>query len=323
MPEKINCRICNGSLSHEIYLCQEMMFGTREEFTYGFCDTCGTLQIREIPKDLSIYYKTDVYYSFNNKSFEPFWRKMIKQFVAANLVGRPERYPKGTNLIDRMRIGCEPWIATISGLALDDKILDVGCGQGSRLSKLARLGFSNLSGIDPFLPAENEGTTPDSISLFRGDLTEHEGQYDLVTIHHSLEHVPDPLALLQAARDRLTRGGSIFVRIPLLQPLIWERYGTNWSQIDAPRHLYLFTPSAFVDMAAKAGLKVEASGTDTMAWSLSWSEAYARGISMSNKDGTPNSLPFSKSELAGFSAEAQWLNHENRGDQGYFVLQAH
>lgn len=41
-------------------------------------------------------------------------------------------------------------------LERDARILDVGCGGGGLLDRLARVGFNNLSGADPFIAAGGE-----------------------------------------------------------------------------------------------------------------------------------------------------------------------
>ena len=43
-----------------------MHYGTRESFEYFECGSCGRLQVREIPTNLSKYYLDD-YYSFRIK----------------------------------------------------------------------------------------------------------------------------------------------------------------------------------------------------------------------------------------------------------------
>ena len=315
------CRICGAEEICERVTAREMMFGSREEFDYFRCASCGTLQIAEIPDDLGRSYESSVYYSFNNYTPDPLWKNLLKRWAAVGLVGNPSAYPHGNGIADRIRRGAEPWIATIPGLTFDSAILDVGCGEGARLEKLAKLGFANLTGIDAFLPSEREGKTPGGVELIRAELSDHDRRYDCITMHHSLEHVPDPKALLAASRDRLYPRGKIFVPLPLLQEEIWEKYGADWAQIDAPRHLYLFTPDGFVDFARRAGLQTLDHGTDTLGWSLAWSEAWARDIPANNPDGSANRLPFTRSEIDAFEAEAKSLNARGKGDQGYFVLE--
>ena len=210
------CRICGADEVSERITAREMMFGTREAFEYFRCGSCGTLQIADIAEDLGRFYASETYYSFNNSSEDPLWKNLLKRWAAVGLVGNPQAYPRGEGIADRIRRGAEPWIATIPGLTFDSAILDVGCGEGARLEKLVKLGFANLTGIDAFLPQAREGRRPSGVTLIRGELNSHDRKYDCVTMHHSLEHVPDPRALLETARARLNPGGKIFVRLPLL-----------------------------------------------------------------------------------------------------------
>ena len=317
----MSCRICAGSLGSETYHPREMMFGTGEVFDYVLCAECSTLQIADIPDDLAQYYSGAAYYSFNQSRAEAGWKTALKRIAAGGMIGRPEAYPSGKGFIDKIRRGAEPWTAHVAGLTRDSAILDVGCGEGARLQALARLGFTNPTGIDLFLPDEKVGKSG-GINLIAGDLAEHAGMYDCITMHHSLEHVPDPAALLTAASERLKPGGAIYVRVPLFQPDIWAEHGVNWAQIDPPRHLYLFSRRAFLDMAKRAGLTCERHGTDTLGWSLAWSKAYASDIPMYGENGAANPLPFTPEELTAFDRTADALNAAGKGDQGYFVLRA-
>jgi hypothetical protein len=56
------CRACNSSLldarRHQV---REMFFGSREQFCYVECPSCGSLQIEQIPTDLSRFYPTNYY----------------------------------------------------------------------------------------------------------------------------------------------------------------------------------------------------------------------------------------------------------------------
>jgi 2-polyprenyl-3-methyl-5-hydroxy-6-metoxy-1,4-benzoquinol methylase len=75
------------------------------------------------------------------------------------------------------------------------EFLDVGCGGGALLDRLARVGFNKLSGADPFIAADAE--TPLGVPLMKRYLSEVTGEFDLIMFNHSLEHVPDPVATLK------------------------------------------------------------------------------------------------------------------------------
>jgi SAM-dependent methyltransferase len=121
------------------------------------------------------------------------------------------------------------------------------------LYRLAKVGFSNLTGADPFLREEVLGKP---VRLLRADIHAVQGRYSLINCSHALEHVPDPTSDLRAMRDRLEDGGVILLRLPVLNRFAWETYGGNWVQLDAPRHLVLFTVEGVRRLAAATGLAI-------------------------------------------------------------------
>ena len=54
------CGACGG-ISLDRLRVREMMFGTREVFTYGECANCGSLTLLDPPEDLSRFYDHDTY----------------------------------------------------------------------------------------------------------------------------------------------------------------------------------------------------------------------------------------------------------------------
>ena len=59
------CIACGEAANYKEYIFKEMMFGTRDSFTYLECSNCGCLQIKQVPDDLSKYYP-DNYYSLTS-----------------------------------------------------------------------------------------------------------------------------------------------------------------------------------------------------------------------------------------------------------------
>ena len=66
----LQCRICDARAAAPIYRLREMFFGTREEFDYFKCPSCGCVQIVEIPEDIGRHYPSD-YYSFADPPWIP------------------------------------------------------------------------------------------------------------------------------------------------------------------------------------------------------------------------------------------------------------
>ena len=70
-------------------------------------------------------------------------------------------------------------------------------------------------------------------------------------MHHLLEHVADPVALLQDARARLKPGGALQLAVPNIRS--WEARLRGWNSYE-PYHLLYFTAgyAAFDRRAGRA-----------------------------------------------------------------------
>src|SRR6185436_4002116 len=95
-------------------------------------------------------------------------------------------------------------------------LLDVGCGDGHFLEVAQRGGWRG-DGIE-FSP---EGARRAAARLKRPIAVGHlasasllPGPYDVVTLWHVLEHLPEPRPMLQAVRRRLRPGGLLVVAVP-------------------------------------------------------------------------------------------------------------
>lgn len=121
------CRICGNENNNEIYLLQEMMFGTRDEFEYHKCSSCGCLQINQYPENMWKYYPSD-YLSFSEPN-----QSGLKKFL---LKKRDNYALTGNGLLGKLlckKFGYPDFYLWYSNAILNknDFILDVGCGGGS------------------------------------------------------------------------------------------------------------------------------------------------------------------------------------------------
>lgn len=100
------------------------------------------------------------------------------------------------------------------------KILDIGCGWGQFLSWLREKKYSNLEGID--LGADQVAHCRSiGLSAYQAlDSTAYLGErlraYDLISLHHVIEHLPTTkgLELLRAINDSLRPGGIAIIQTP-------------------------------------------------------------------------------------------------------------
>lgn len=306
------CRIC-GVQGGEVFTAREMMFGLRTDFAYFQCPNCRCLQIRDIPKDMSVYYP-DNYYSFRVKLPEPgtfgrlLWRLDGKMRLSAVNLGRGRR----KRIFNWMRR---------TKAHYDSAILDVGCGRGKLLHELALFGFKDLTGADPLL--DGEPPREPGIVLLKCELAEIDRVFDLIMMHHCFEHIAEQDEVLAAARERLRPNGFLLLRIPVADCHAWRQYGPNWFQLDAPRHLYLHTEKSVRMLADRAGFEVASIEWDSGPQQFWGSEQYARDVphrSPSSYEENKTGSMFTKKQIRSFERMSRELNAQGQGDSACFYL---
>ena len=264
----IVCRICGNERDNERFRCREMMFGTREQFDYFQCGSCGCLQIERFPEDMCPYYSGG-YYSLAPGLPERLAFRVRDEFAftGKGLAGRGVfHFFPNYALSHVKRLGIPP----------SARVLDVGCGSGLLIDCLKRHGFDNVTGIDPYL--DSDVVLHSGARLKKASIEDVDGQWDLVMFHHSLEHLPDPLSALVKARRLLAKDGVCLVRVPTVSSYAWQRYRTDWVQLDAPRHFFLFSTGAVERISREAGFRVREITYDSTSLQLWGSEQYARDI---------------------------------------------
>ena len=312
------CRVCHNGADNRPLRLREMMFGTRDEFDYLECASCGCVQIVDIPASMSKYYPA-TYHSFAPVSRQNKLRRLLTRIRNAYAISR-------RGIVGRVLSRFFPpdtALRSLSEIKLDRglRILDVGCGAGMLLNALNGLGFRNLLGVDPFLPADVEYAN--GLKLLKRSIHQVEGQFDLIMFHHAFEHIPDPDSTLDAVRELLAPGGTCIIRIPTVSSYAWRHYGINWVQLDAPRHFYVHSVRSMKILADRAGLEVSNVVCDSSAFQFWASEQYAMDIPLFDIRSfavTPTESIFTKAQIAAFENRALDLNREEQGDQAVFYL---
>jgi SAM-dependent methyltransferase len=320
------CRICGNSENNRIHKAREMMFGTGETFDYLECTLCGTIQIAEIPKDLSRHYPKE-YYSFDERAEAVEFAPKFKRRLAARMAAR--YFVHGRNFVGKYLAEKKAWIrdyypASLRqfplGINFKSKILDFGCGNGRLLQILYHFGFRSLTGADAFI--ESDIFYPNGVKIYKRTLSELQPSFDLIMLHHSFEHLPNPLETLLEICRLLADKKLCLVRLPVVN-FAWEKYGTNWVQLDAPRHLFLYTERSFRMLAEKAGFAVERVIYDSEAFQFWGSEQYERGIALTSERGYKGDVSksvFTAEQFDEWQSQAEQLNGQGKGDQACFYL---
>ncbi|WP_026733961.1 class I SAM-dependent methyltransferase [Fischerella sp. PCC 9605] len=320
------CAICNHSLGNKSYFVREMMFGFRDEFEYFECGQCGCLQLKNIPENISKYYPDD-FYSFQipvveeENTLQSFLRhQRMKYLIAGNTYLEPLLSKILTKISGIPQPIYYDWVKKLK-LPMDSKILDVGCGVGKSLLSMRSDGFTDLTGIDPFI--EKDIFYENGVKIFKKHLDEMEGQFDFIFLNHSFEHMPNPLAVIKKLYSLLKSDKHIIISIPLASSFAWRKYGIHWVQIDAPRHFFVHTIKSMEILANQGGFQIADVEFNSNCFQFWGSEQFLRDIplidSISYAVNPENSI-FSKNEIKSFAKKSTQLNKEKDGDQASFYL---
>jgi SAM-dependent methyltransferase len=313
------CRLCFNAQANKTYLVREMMFGTKDEFTYLECSSCGCLQLINPPTSLQKYYPPH-YYSFGSDSDSTARQPSVRSF-ARKLRNRAYLADSVvlTSILGRVAPYEQFRAFSAARPSRKSRILDVGCGAGHLLKDIVELGFRQARGIDPFL--NSDVTTNNGLHVQKCSLEGLEGTtWDLIMFHHSFEHVPDPVATLQTAANLLSECGCCVIRIPVTS-WAWRAYGVHWVEIEAPRHFFLHTKRSMGLLAERAGLRIARIEYDSDAFEVWGSELYRRDIPLSalKTIGDPREF-FSATELRRFGNTVRDLNERGEAGRAAFYL---
>jgi len=323
------CKVCGNNENNKVHKAKEMMFGLNDSFDYLECGGCGCVQIIDIPSDMSKYYPSKYYSLDVEQNKKHSLKKGLANFIFDNIHKRLNSFAyKNKGWLNKLLYKKFPYEISEAMRSLylikfknkNARILDVGCGSGDFLQKLQYLGFKNLTGVDPFL--KKDIYYESGVKIFKKYVTDLDGQYDLVTFHHSFEHIPNPLETLNAVEQLLPKGGLCLIRIPVADSYAFTKYQTNWVEFDAPRHFFLHTLKSIEILAQKAGLVLEDVIHDSTKFQFMGSEQYLKGIPLTSSKSYLQGykLNFTDNEIKEYEEKSKELNILKKGGRAIFLL---
>jgi len=142
-------------------------------------------------------------------------------------------------------------------------VLDIGCGRGDFLRRMSRRGWRTY-GVEPSSAPSDAavddppyGSAPIIDRGFIEDVPLPDSLFDVITLWHTIEHVEDPVWLLQEAHRALKDNGLLAIAVPNFCSLEARCCGKYWLGLDIPRHLYHFSSASIRQLVERAGFRVE------------------------------------------------------------------
>lgn len=135
------------------------------------------------------------------------------------------------------------------------RILDIGAGTGDFLLECKNQNWEIL-GIEPNDKAKG-------IALGKGikfgDTIEklESNSFDVITMWHVLEHVPDVEHQVAELKRLLKPSGTIIIAVPNFKSYDAKYYKEFWAAYDVPRHLWHFSKTAIEKLFEKQNMNLE------------------------------------------------------------------
>ncbi len=318
------CPVCTGGQFRQVEG-RDLLYGLPGVFRYFQCLACSCVFLADRIADLSACYPSR-YYSYASApppKRDSAWVAWLKACRTTYALGGNMRLGRALNALKP----AAPLYFSLAraGINVNSRVLEVGCGSGTLLAGMRRDGFRNLTGIDRFLPtqAAREET---GLKILSGDVTalcERESNaYDLIMLHHTLEHMYNHAEMLGTLRSLLAPAGALFVSMPMVG-YGWRQYGPHWSNLDAPRHLLIHSDTSFRMLYEKAGFEELASEHNSTAYFLIISEQNKHGTDYwgpNSYQTDPRNTPFNDRQLQEFATLTDKLNRKRDADSAWFLL---
>ncbi|MBQ8116574.1 MAG: class I SAM-dependent methyltransferase [Lachnospiraceae bacterium] len=198
------------------------------------------------------------------------------------------------------------------------RVLDVGCGSGDMLCQMAEQGMGHLVGCDPFI--DEDLHYENGVNIYKCSIHEIEGEYDFIYLNDSFEHMTDPHEVMESIRRLLAPKGVARIKIPVFPNLAWDMFGSNWYQLDAPRHIFLHSRESMRYLAEQHGLQIVDTRFDSNISQIICSFFYEKNISYYEQDHVNMRDYFDQDDLRNMLDAVDAANKEGYGDHAMFYL---
>lgn len=161
----------------------------------------------------------------------------------------------------------------LSRIGAGSRFLDVGCGGGSFMASAQEAGYA-VTGIEPSSQGRNAARQAGlDVHTNAASLIQQQRRFDVITVWHVIEHVPDVSAILREIKALLDENGVVVVAVPnalSARAILFRMFPRLCPQDDDayrafPIHLYAFSRRALAKLIQSCGLAVVSSTTQYLA----------------------------------------------------------
>ena len=268
----MNCKYCKSNDVTHFCVGSDIVHKLSDKkITYYRCKSCGSI-FRDVSdsEDLSKYYPTDYApyleyeakkvfreklkkknktkrgskLSINFKSFSEWLERRAKKTVSELQKDLNSRYSNAYN---------------IYSLYTNDSssVCDFGCGSPNTLSRIKQIqSNATLHGVD--ITAHNENDFLEIGATFETEekFWQSNEKYDIINMNHVIEHVKDPVTLLNNLKNKLKPNGHLVVATPNAKSIWSWRFRNTWFALDCPRHINIPTIKSLDKVSSICGYNI-------------------------------------------------------------------
>lgn len=252
--EAARCPVCAAAARYD-FSGRDLMFGLYRRHDYFRCAQCDCVFQHPMPdaREIASFYPS--HYEVYDEEKRARAPSRVKRAVLAFRHGYAHL---ADGALDRLlgRLAA-PFVELdppryIAG----GRLLDVGCGNGRYLAGMRALGWQ-VQGVE-FSEDGVRVCRKEQLPVHHGDLASArfaDASFDVITVRHVIEHIPDPLPFIAELARVLKPGGSLVIETPNSAALGAAWFTMNWYANDVPRHLVLFAPRNLDLLARREGLQ--------------------------------------------------------------------
>ncbi|AIZ41001.1 class I SAM-dependent methyltransferase [Cellulophaga baltica] len=205
---------------------------SQETFELFLDQELDMLVTKPEPQVLDSYYDSEVYISHTDAN--------------VSLMDKIYQTVKKINLKNKLKI--------VSKHAKGKRLLDVGAGTGDFLVVAKENGWSGV-GVEPNKKARDKAFEKGlELKTVLEDFTDEK--FDVITLWHVLEHVPNLTDQVTRLSGLLSDHGILIVAVPNYKSFDAKYYKEHWAAFDVPRHLWHFSKSSITKLFSKEDLKI-------------------------------------------------------------------
>jgi len=131
----------------------------------------------------------------------------------------------------------------------EGRILDIGTGTGDFIRSFNSKDWDRYA-IEPNKNL-HDSLNKNGIEILDDleEITQHN--FDVITLWHALEHIPDLEGTLKNIQAALNPGGTLIIAVPNFKSYDASFYKTYWAAWDVPRHVWHFSKSGLISLCEK------------------------------------------------------------------------